>query len=417
MRSLKLFVASMTIGTAAFSAFADWPQYRGPTGNGISAEKMLASWPAEGPKVLWKKPVGGGMGSFAIKEGRAYYMSVEGSSEACTAIDMKNGEKLWSTPIGPVQSRSSGQGGNGPGGTPVIVGDKVYAYGSKLNLLCFNAADGKIVWQHDIQKEFDGQAESVRPISTWGNTASPVVEGDLVIIQGGGSGQHYLAFNKDSGAVAWKSESEVLTQSTPAVATIAGVRQVVFLQQSGLVSLDPKTGATLWKQPYSPATAIAPSPVVSGDIIYVSMGYNVGGGAFKVSRDGEKFKIQELWRTPRLSMNWWSTPVIKDGYVYGIHGRGDDKNAPVQCIELATGKVMWSGPPAGGGEIVIIDNKLIIQAGTGKLHLAEPNPTAYKEISSAQPLTGQSWGWPAFSNGTFVYRTNTEAIALDLSSK
>jgi outer membrane protein assembly factor BamB len=243
------------------------------------------------------------------------------------------------------------------------------------------------------------------------------VEGDLVIIQGGGAGQHYLAFNKDTGALAWKRHTEILTQSTPAVATIDGVRQVIFLQQSGLVSLDPKNGDILWKQPYSQATAIAPSPVVSGDKIYVSMGYNVGGGAYQVSKDKDKFVVKELWRTPRQSMNWWSTAVIKDGYVYGIHGRGDDRNAPLQCIDLNTGKLMWSGPPAGGGEILVVDDKLIVQAGTGKLHLVEPDPTAYKEISNAQPLSGQAWGWPAFSKGVFVYRTNTEAIALDMSTQ
>jgi outer membrane protein assembly factor BamB len=405
------------LGMIPLAAAADWPQYRGPNGDGKSTEKLLAPWPAGGPKVLWKIPVGNGMGSFAIKDGRAYYLAANGNSEACHAIDMSSGKEIWSRPIGATQSRSSGQGGAGPASTPVAVGDKVYVYGSKLRLVCLNSADGSILWQHDVEKEFNGQTDQ-RAISSWGSAASPIVEDDLVIVQGGGAGQHYLAFNKDTGQLAWKSETEILTQSTPAAATIAGVRQVIFLQQSGLVSIDPKTGKTLWKQPYASATAIAPSPAVSDDMIYVSIGYSVGGGAFKVSKNGETWNIQQVWRTPRLNMNWWSTAVIKDGYIYSIHGRGDDRNAPLQCVDLQTGEVKWSGPPAGGGEILVVDDKLIVQAGgTGTLHLVQPDPTGYKEISKAQPLDGRAWGWPAFSKGVFVYRTNTEAIALDMSPK
>lgn len=418
MRTLAKWILAGVVGTFTTAAQADWPQYRGPAGNGHSTEKMVASWPSAGPKVLWKANVNPSMGSFAIKDGRAFYLSAEDGNESAHAIDMKTGGPVWTTPIGPTQARSAGNGGSGPGSTPVIEGDKIYLYGSKLMLMCLNAADGKVLWKHDVQKDFNGQAENARAISTWGSTSSPIIEGDLVIVQGGGAEQHYLAFNKNTGNLAWKKHTEILTQSTPAAATIHGVRQVIFLQQSGLVSIDPKTGDTLWKQPYSEATAIAPSPVVSDDIIYVSIGYNVGGAAFQISKDKDnKFTSKQLWRTPGQSMNWWSTAVIKDGYIYGIHGRGNDRNAPLQCIDLKTGKLMWSGPPAGGGEILVVDGKLIVQAGTGKLHLVQPDPTGYKEISTAQPLSGQAWGWPAFSKGVFVYRTLTEAVALDLSTQ
>lgn len=415
MKLLTKWTLACVVGTFSAAAVADWPQYRGPHGDGKSSEKVLSPWPAGGPKVLWKISVGNGMGSFAIKDGRAYFMAANGSNEVCHAIDMSSGKEIWARPIGSTQTRSGGQGGAGPASTPVAVGDKIYVYGSKLKLACLNSANGQILWQHDIEKEYGGQTDQ-RAISSWGSAASPIVEGDLVIVQGGGAGQHYLAFNKDSGNLTWKSETEILTQSTPVAATIGGVRQVIFLQQSGLVSIDPKSGKTLWKQPYQSATAIAPSPVVFEDMIYVSIGYDVGGGVFRVIKENDRWNVQQVWRTPRLNMNWWSTAVIKDGYIYGIHGRGNDANAPLQCVDLKTGEVKWSGPPAGGGEILVVDDKLIVQAGgTGTLHLVQPDPTGYKEISKAQPLNGRAWGWPAFSKGVFVYRTNSEAIALDMS--
>jgi outer membrane protein assembly factor BamB len=398
------------------SAFADWPQYRGPNGDGISPEKMLSAWPSSGPKVLWKQKVGGGLGSFAIKNDHAFFLAADGDNESCHAIELKTGKPIWTMPIGPTQSRSSGQGGSGPGSTPVADGDKVYVYGSRLKLICFNAADGKTVWQHDIQREFGGQADSQRAISSWGNACSPIVEGDLVIIQGGGNGQLFIAFNKTTGAVAWKKETGAMTQSTPAVATIGGVRQVIFLVQSGLVSLDPKTGDALWKQPYQGATAIGASPVVSGDIVYCSIGYNVGGGAFQVTKNGDRFEVKQLWRTPGKNMQQWSTPVIHNGYVYSLDSAGGPRSAKLQCVELKTGNLVWAGPAVGQGETVLIDGKLIVQAASGKLLLVDPTPQGYKEISSAQPLDGQAWGWPAFSNGVFLYRTYTEAAALDLSA-
>ncbi len=417
MRLTDRRMVLLVLALVATTAWADWRQFRGSNGDGISTEKMLESWPETGPKVLWKMNVGAGLGAPVIRGDKAYFLAQEDSNETCFAIELRTGKAIWSTPLGPTQSRrSAGQGGPGPSSTPAIEGDKVYTYGSMLKLACLNAADGKIVWEHDVQSEFNGQAQSSGAIRAWGSACSPVVEGDLVIVPGGGDGQAFLAFNKTSGEVAWKKETEILTHATPAVATIAGVRQVIFFTQFGLVSVAPQTGEVLWKQAYQSATAIGASPVVSGDIVYCSIGYGIGGGAFQIAKEADTFSVKQLWRTKGQAMNQWSTPVIKDGYVYLIHGTGNDKKAALQCIELATGKLMWTGPAVGQGEILMADGKLIIQTATGRLLLVDPGPQSYKEISSTQPLTGQAWGWPAFGNGVFIYRTNKEAAAIDLSA-
>ncbi len=416
MHSFTRFSIACLIGTIATAALADWPAFRGPNGDGISSEKMLASWPADGPKVLWKAPVAEGLGSIAVVGDKAYFLGAEGENESCYAIELKTGKPLWSTQLDITKKRPGGQGGPGPGSGPAVADDKVYTYSSQLKLACLNAADGKVVWKHDIQSEFNGELTSAGAIKNWGNTCSPIIEGDLVIVPGGGPNQSALAFDKATGTLAWKGQSQTLTHATPTPATIDGVRQIIFFTQSGLLSLEPKTGKLLWKQPYKPATAIAASPVVEGDIVYCSIGYGVGGAAFKLTKAGENFTAKQLWHVPKQNMNQWSTPVCKDGYLYQVTGHGGN-NLPLQCVELTTGKVMWSGPAVGPGEILLVDGKLIVQSATGKLLLVDPNPQAYKEISTAQPLAGQAWGWPAFSDGVFIYRTNKEASAIDLSVK
>jgi outer membrane protein assembly factor BamB len=412
VKDLMCWIVAVVVVACALPARADWPAYRGPRGDGISEEKMLSNWPADGPKVLWKTRLGDSLGSFAIKDGRVYCLGANGTDEECVALDFQTGDKIWTTPLGRTQERRQGQGGNGPGSTPVADGDKVYTYGSRLLLACLNASDGKVVWKHDIQSDFNGQANEARAIRSWGSSSSPIVTGDLVIVQGGGSGQSFIAFNKSTGEVVWKKHTETLTHATPTLATIHDVPQLIFLTQSGLVAIDPKTGELLWKQAYAPATAIAASPVVSGNIVYCSIGYGVGGGAYEISRDGSTFTSKELWRTRGQSLNQWSTPVVKDGYLYSIHGQ---RNATLQCVDIKTGKVLWNGPQVGQGEVMLIDNKLLVQCADGKLLLADPDPSGFKQIATAQPLRGQSWGWPAFSNGVLVYRTNVEAAAVDLS--
>jgi outer membrane protein assembly factor BamB len=402
------------VGLFVAAARADWPQYRGPNGDGISAEKMLSSWPSEGPKVLWKIPIGDGLGSFAIKDGRVLTLGAYGDFEDCVALDLKTGQKLWSTRLGITQDRGRDQGGGGPGSTPTIDGDRVYVYGSLLKLTCINAADGKIVWQQDIQEKFAGQGENVMGIRAWGSTASPVIEGDMVIIHGGGRGQSFLAFNKMTGEPIWKSGGETFTHATPTLANLGGVRQAVFFCQNAIVGVDVRDGKVLWRHRAGSAPALAASPIVSGDIVYTSAGYGIGALVLRITKTGDAFTATQLWTARNHSTNQWSTPVLREGYLYGIHGTGN--RATLQCVELAGGKLQWNGPAVGQGEVLMVDDKLLVQCADGKLLLVDPNPTAFRQISSAQPLRGQAWGWPAFSNGIFVYRTNVEAAAVDLST-
>lgn len=415
MYMTRRILAGCVLGLMATSALAaDWPMYRGPKGDGKSDEKIAASWPESGPKVLWKNKLGGGVGSMAIVDGKVFVGEQAGEAENLVAYDLKTGNKLWSSEVDPqsMPKRSTGNGGPGPYTTPAVSDGKVYATSTFVKIACFNAADGKPIWKHDLVKEFGSKGD--RAITTWGSATSPIIEGDLCIMMGGGDGQTFIAFNKNTGDVVWKKQTETFTQSTPTACTIDGVRQLIFHVQSGLVSIDPKTGEQLWKLPSKGAVAIGASPVVEGNLVFHSVGYNVGGGTTEVKKVGDKFEAKDLWMTSNKNATQWSTSIVKDGFVYMIVDGGGTNGAKLQCLEMKTGTVKWTGPAVGQGELLMIDGKLLVQTSQGALLLVEASPEAFKQISKAQPLTGQAWGVPAFADGILVYRTATDIAAVGL---
>ena len=411
MKRLIAAVATLTFISIALAA--DWPQYRGPNHDGISPETgILKEWPKDGPKVVWKVPVGESFGSIAVVGKRCYLMMERNGNEICVCLDADNGKEVWQREID--KTIFENQGGNGPRTTPTVVGDRVYALGTYLKLFCLSAVDGQVLWSHDLMKEFNGQISN--SIKRWGNAASPVVDGNAVYIGGGGPGESLLAFDKLNGGLLWKGENEKITHATPVPATFAEVRQILFLLESGLVSAEAGTGHVLWRYKFPFNVSTAASPVVAGDVVFCGAGYGVGGAAIRVSKDGDQFKVTELWKIPGNDVaNHWSTPVHYNGHLYGIFGFRN--NYVFRCIDLKDGKEKWHGPEVGTGGVIIVDGMVLLQESKGELILAEAKPDAYKEVSRAQPLTGKSWTMPTFSNGRIYARSQTHAICLDVSGK
>jgi outer membrane protein assembly factor BamB len=236
------------------------------------------------------------------------------------------------------------------------------------------------------------------------------------MVAGGGPGESLIAFDKKDGHVVWKTGDERLTQSTPVATTILGSRQVIFFTQSGLVSLVPETGAELWRFPYKYKTSTAISPVVSGDMVYCSAAYGVGSGACKVSKTGDKFTAAELWHEPGNVMNnHWSTPVCADGYIYGIFGQAKFAKAPLECVEVATGKVMWTHEGFGPGGCDLVDGQVMVLSDAGDLVLVKATPTGYNETARSHILSGKCWNCASISNGRVYARSTKEGVCVDVS--
>jgi len=416
-----ILAVTTTIGATLLLCAEDWPQYRGPRGDGISAENVRIPWPASGPKVIWKKPTPNGFSSFAVSGGRVYTQVIRDLNgqrrEILVAMDAATGNELWYADIGEAKYDSGGdsgtqdnRGGDGPRSTPTVNGGKVYAFTQHLKLFCFDAASGKTLWVKDIMQDFAG-----RNIG-WKSAMSPLVDGELVFVGGGGAGQSLLAFNKTTGAVVWKKHDEKITHSTPVAATIHGVRQIIFFLQSGLLSVSPQDGTALWRFPFRYNVSTAISPVVCGDVVYCSAGYGVGGGACRIIKNGSQWTAEELWKIPgdRQVANHWSTPVFKDGYLYGMFSFKEFGRGPLKCVELKTGQVKWQQPGFGPGNVILSGKHLLALADDGQLVAVEATPESYKEVCRVKALNGKCWTTPALSNGRLYIRSTKEGACLDL---
>lgn len=385
---------------------ADWPHFRGPAYDNTSPERnLLSTWPQEGPKTVWKIPLGEGFSQLVVSKGRVFCFVKREQQELCVAMDPKTGQELWATPID--QTIMDGNG-NGPRSTPAADGDNVYLLSTYLKLACVQATDGKVVWTHDLKQEYGGT------VPGWGNASSPAIDGNLVFVCSGGAGQSLLAFDKKTGGLVWKGQDDGITHATPTPATILGVRQVIFRTGSGVVAVAPKTGEVLWRYAIPHKTSSAASPVVGGDMVYVSSSYGVGAGVCRVTKTGHGFAATELWRTPGGLENHWTTPAYRDGYLYGLY-----KNGPaLRCIEMATGKEVWTQGGFGwGGATILVDGHVLVQDDKGTIVLIEATPTGYHEVARTQPLGGKCWTMPSFSGGRIYARSTTEAVCLDVLGK
>ena len=414
-----LFMALTCLAVRA----SDWPQYRGPNHDGTSPEKILMQWPTNGPREVWKQPMHAGFSTITVGGGKAFTLverEVDGANqEVCVALDPNTGSELWAVPLGIAKYDGGGssgtadnKGGDGPRSSASYDSGKVYVYSSRMVLSCLNAADGKEIWSSDLIKEHGGRN------IMWESAASPLVEDGLVYVECGGPGESLIAFSQDDGKVVWKGQDDGLTQNTPVAATILGARQIIFFTQEGLVAVTPKTGEVLWRLPFAAKKPAGASPVVSGDIVYCSVTYNLGSRACKITKEDGKFKATELWFKPGNSLaNHWSTPVTLGGYVYGIFDQAKFGTAPLKCVDIATGEVKWSQGGFGMGGVTLVDGHVLVLSDAGDLVLVKATPEAYTEVSRAHVLSGKCWNCVSISNGRIYARSTKEGVCLDLSPK
>ena len=395
---------------------AEWTQYRGSATDGNSPEKWaLKSYVSSNslPRA-WQMKAETGFSSFTVADGKAFTIvgrQIDGvKREVLVALNAADGKELWAAPFGIARYDGGGdsgtpdnKGGDGPRSTPSVSEGRVYVYSGAMKLVCFNTKDGKEIWAQDIIKDFGGQNIH------WQNAASPLLDGGLVFVVGGGTGQSFLAFDQQTGTNVWKTQDDSIVHASPIIATIHGIRQVIFITKPGLVAVAPKTGDVLWRQDFQ-ARAVGASPVVSGDLVYCSAGYNAGALLIRIKQDGAKLVPEQVWRKQNQLMNHWSTPVVKDGFLYGLFGAAAYGSAPLKCIELATGEEKWSKPNFGMGGVILVDGHLVALCDSGELCIVKAQPEVYKQEGLFQAIDGKCWSTPAFSDGKIFLRSTAEGV-------
>ncbi|HEX7181309.1 MAG TPA: PQQ-binding-like beta-propeller repeat protein [Thermoanaerobaculia bacterium] len=398
---------TLTLLAAGPAAALDWPQFRGVNRDGVSAETGLPrSWPAEGPRVVWKRAIGEGYSGISVAGDRLYTMDSDGTAEYVLALEAGTGKEVWRVPAGPKLIDSMG---NGPRTTPTLDGGTVYAMGSHGRLLALKAADGAKIWEVDLPQAFGAK----RP--TWGYSGSPLIDGDLLILEvGGKDGRGVVAFEKATGKVRWGALDGDAAYSSPVVMTIGGIKQYVMPRRAGsqTVALRPD-GSVHWTHP-GPFSVIASALFIPPDKVYVSGGDDAGAVLMRIKTEGGteggKATAEELWKT-RTMKNHFNNAVLVGPHLYGFD------NATFKCLSVATGEQAWASRGLGKGSLLVADgNLLIVLSDTGPLLLVEATPDAYTELARFQAMEGKAWTAPALANGRLYLRDHDEIVALEMKA-
>jgi len=403
-----LILASLAVISSPLAA-DDWPWFLGPTHDGVSAEtNLLARWPAQGPRVVWRATVGLSYSSPSIAKGRAFVFHRLGDEEILDCLDALTGAQQWRASYSTAYRDRYGYN-NGPRSTPVVAEGRVYTFGAEGRFTCFDAETGKLVWQRQLNEEYKVEQ------NFFGVGGSPLLEGKLLLVNVGGTPEAgVVALDKDTGATVWKATTERASYATPLCATIGGQRYAFVFGRGGLVCLEPATGKVFWQFPFRSRlyeSVNAASPVVIGDQVFVTASYNTGGALLRVRKD----RGDVVWRGPVMSCHW-ATPIYRDGFIYSFNGR-HEHGTTLRCVEWATGRLMRDQPDLGRGSMILADGRFIILSERGRLILADLRPERFEEISSVQLLDYPCWIAPVLANGLLYIRNESQLLCLDLRAK
>jgi outer membrane protein assembly factor BamB len=443
-----LAVLSILIFSPSAAFAEDWPVFLGPHGNGISDEtNLIDQWSSNGPPVLWQTNIGTGYGAPSVRDGQIVFIHRIEDNEIVECLTAGTGRQIWRFAY-PSQFIDPFGYNNGPRGSPVLSSNRCYTFGAEGQLYCLDLASGRRVWHCDTAAQFDV------PPAFFGVGSTPLLEnGLLMVMVGGKPNSGMVAFNAETGKVVWQNvgqsnwegvpmsgwagqrvvhwrpRDKQASYSSPVAATIQGRRQVLCLMRQGLVSLDPASGAvnfSFWFRSTMEESVNAMSPVVIGDLIFISAAYyKIGSVLLRVNPDGKG--VQEVWRGTALELHW-NTPIYDDGFLYAFSGR-NEPDARMRCVELQTGRLMWdvdeSWPhhspetPAvyGRGSFILADGKLIALGEGGLLGLIRPDSKGPSEICRAQlpQLHPPCWAAPILAGKRLYIRSEDRLLCLDLA--
>jgi outer membrane protein assembly factor BamB len=388
---------------------ANWPQWRGPNRNGVSADKgLLKQWPPAGPAKGWSiSNLGEGYGSLAVVGDRIFVQGTNGSSSVLFCLNRADGKTVWTAPIG---SKVDEGRGNGPRSTPTIDGDRVYALTENGDLSCLRTRDATRLWSKNILKEFGGQNPG------WLISESPLIDGDHVIVTPGGNGAGIVALDKMTGKAIWTSKdlSDQAGYSSCIAADIGGVRTIMNFTSKAAVGVRANDGKLMWRyEKVANRTANCTTPIFADNKVFFTSDYGTGGALLGLSAQNGEVKAQEIYFTKEMR-NRHGGVVLVNGYLYGFSGYP----GPLTCIEFATGKKMWSDRSIGIGSITYADGMLYVLGEKQVVGLVEATPKGYVEKGRFNiPDQGRdSWAHPVVVGGKLYIRNQGTLTSYDVKA-
>jgi outer membrane protein assembly factor BamB len=399
-------VAVALAATVVTQAANDWPQYLGPSRNGVYAGPALAdAWGANGPKAVWRKQVGQGFAGPAVVGNRVILFHRVGNEEVLESLDAATGDSVWRYAY-PTRYRDDFGFDEGPRAVPVVADGVIYTFGAEGQLHAVDLAKGTRLWSEDTMKRFGV------PKGFFGAAGSPLVEGGRVIANVGGDKAGIVAFEAKTGKVLWSATDDDASYSSGVAATIGGHRLGVFLTRDSLVGLDPASGMVQFQRRWRAriaASVNAATPIIVGDEIFVSAQYGPGAGVLRVNGS----QLTDVWTSDDVLSNHYATSVFYNGYLYGFHGR-QEFGPSFRAVEFETGTVKWSQEQFRAGSVLLAGDRLLITREGGELILASASPQAFKPIARAQILQGVVRPYPALADGLLYVRNENTLVCLDL---
>ncbi len=404
-RSQQSAAATATVSIPTLTP-ADWPGLRGAARDAVVPAEALAGWSGGQPKPLWHRPVGPAWSSFVGVGDYVFTQEQRDQSEAVVCWRADTGQEVWAHLE--EQRHEDFPAGPGPRATPTLAGDKLYTLGATSVLTCLNAADGKQVWRVNLNESVGAE----KPV--FGYAASPLVVDGLVIVNpSSAKATRLAAYDAVTGEKRWAEGTGAMGYSSPHLAEIAGVKQVLIFDRDGVGAHDPKTGKPLWHYDWLTSemepSSVQPLVLPDGRVIVGGGGAGTGTRCIRVKYEGSQWSVEDVWQTKKF------TPKFNDSVVVGDHLYGLDGS--LCCISLKDGKRVWKGGKYGAGQLLLAAGKLLVVSEAGKLALVDPRPEAWKEVWSMDALTGKSWNHMAVSHGRLLMRNAEEAAAFDLTTK
>jgi outer membrane protein assembly factor BamB len=398
-----------------------WPQFRGPNRDDISSETgLLKDWPKDGPKLLWEaKGAGRGYASPAIVDGKIFTLgdgpsTADDKDEYITCFNEADGKQLWKTKTG--QAWNSGQPNwQSSRSTPTVDGDLLYVLTPHGNLICLETATGKERWRKSMQNDFGGKKGD-----GWGYSESVLIDGDWVVCTPGGGKATMVALDKKTGNKVWQSTdagNKGAGHASIVPSMVKDTKVYVQTTASAALGVRAKDGKLLWTYPLK-GTAVIPTPIVRGELVFVDVGYNVGGALLRQVADGDNVKVEEVYGLKVDLNNKHGGIVLVGDYLYGDK---NDGGIPF-CAELMTGKVRWSSRGSGkqSASLTYADGHLYLRYASGNMVLVPASPEAYKETGTFKiPHSGDrpSWSHPVVADGKLFLREQDYILCYDIKQK
>lgn len=401
-----LLVLSLPFGPSPAPYAQDWPQFLGPARNGeYLGNDLVTVFPKQGPPIVWKKTIGQGFSGPAVAQGKLILFHRVGEKETIDCLEAATGKLIWRFDY-PTHYRDDFGFDEGPRSTPSIASGRIYTFGAEGMLHCLDLATGKKVWALDTHRQFD-----VRK-GYFGAACSPLIEDRAVLLNiGGAKPSGLVAFDRETGKVLWAVSSAEASYSSPVAATVGGLRSIFCFTRSGLIGVDP--GGNLrfefpWRARMQ-ASVNAAAPLVAGDLVFVSASYQTGAALLQIAGS----KVTKIWSSDDVLSNHYASSVVHKGYLYGFHGR-QEHGPSLRCVQMQTGKVMWSEESFGSGTLTLAGDTLLVLRERGELLMAVAGPKAFQPAGKLQIISGTVRAYPALAQGRLYVRNENSLVCVSL---